>query len=289
MVTLVIFDHWMGRPDVWSWPGVIIGLVTTAACVISAGELVDMWRRGGSNNLPMVATMIGTALMALSSCMPMFFPREPGTCPLGMFGGAVAGFAGALVLIALFVLATNSASSKDRTDGIARAILAVAYLFPLIAFLPPHRLLHGHNGSGLCALLLILTTVKMSDACAYFFGKLLGRTRLAPRLSPNKTVEGGFGGLIGAVIGALIVFWAIAPWVAGPQFSQSPVWIVGYALVVAVAGLIGDLFESLLKRDAACKDSSAWLPGLGGVLDVVDSIIFAAPASWLYWVATGAI
>jgi phosphatidate cytidylyltransferase len=237
----------------------------------------------------MTPTLIGVAAMAIGSCMPMFFPRDPGTCPLGMFGGAASGLVAAVVLLAVVGLMEHRASSGARTDGIARGVLAAAYMFPLIAFLAPHRLLHDHNGSGLCALILILATSKMSDAWAYGFGKLLGRTKMAPLLSPNKTIEGGLGGLLGGVVGALIVFWLVAPYVAGTDFSQGFLWIVGYGVIVSLAGVAGDLFESLLKRDSGCKDSSGWFPGLGGILDIVDSIVFAAPASWLYWVVTGAI
>ncbi len=290
MIALVTLDHWLGRPSVFGRPGIIISLVTIFACVVAAGELVDMWRRGGAASAGMVPTLLGVIVMASGSCLPMFFFGQfQAGWPLGMFGGSAVGITAALVIIAVTGLLENQTGSGARTDGIARGMLAAAYMYPLVAFLAPHRLLHDHNGSGLCALLLILATTKMSDACAFAFGKTLGRTRMAPRLSPNKTVEGGVGGMLGGVGGAMIVFWCVAPSVAGPGFGQSVWWIVGYGIVVSLAGVAGDLFESLLKRDSGCKDSSAWLPGLGGVMDIVDSLVFAAPVSWLYWLVTGAL
>lgn len=289
MVTLVCIDHWLGRPAVLGLPGLVISLITSLACILAAAELVDLWRKGGAAPVSSAAVTAAMALLSFCSCIPMVAPglAEAG---LGLSGGAAVGMAGAIILIALWTLAVthDPVGSHARTEGVARAILAVAYLFPLIASLAPHRLLQGHNGSGLCALLLILVTVKMSDAWAYGFGKTLGRTPMAPRLSPNKTVEGGLGGILGALFGTLIVFWLISPYVAGERFQQSFAWMAGYALTVALAGMAGDLFESLLKRDAGCKDSSRWFPGLGGILDVVDSLVFAAPASCLYWSLTGA-
>lgn len=289
MVTLVCIDHWLGRPGVWNRPGLLVSGITSLACIVAAGELVELWRKGGGPRLPVLPTLLATGWMSLCSCLPMLWP-ESTPAVSGMFGGAVIGLAGAMTGIAVWYLNLqgNLDGNQSRTDLVARSMLILLYLFPLITFLAPHRLLQGHNGSGLCSLLLILVAVKMSDAWAYGFGKSMGRTRLAPRLSPNKTVEGAIGGLLGAMFGALIVFWIIAPRVAGDGFGQSLLWMAGYALTVSVAGLAGDLFESMLKRDANCKDSSAWFPGLGGLLDVLDSLVFAAPASWIYWVLTGA-
>lgn len=289
MVTLFVIDHWLGRPGVWGAPGLVIGLVTSLACVVSAGELVSLWQRGGSSTVRLPATLAGVVCVSIGACWPLVRPLFRGLPPdqLGLFGGTACGLFVALTVLALLTMRENG-SGAARTDGLARGALAVLWLALLVGMHAPHRLLHGHNGSGVCAVLAILVTVKMSDAWAYFFGKAWGKTRMAPELSPNKTVEGGLGGVLGAVFGAGIVFWIIAPHVAGERFAQSIAWVVGYGVTLALAGMIGDLFESLLKRDSGCKDSSAWLPGLGGVMDIMDSIAFAAPASWLYWVLTGA-
>jgi phosphatidate cytidylyltransferase len=289
MVSLVVLDHWLGRPTVWGAPGLVISLVTALACVVAGGELVQLWQRGGCPSVRLPATLAGVICMSVGACWPVLRPLFPGLPAdgLGLFGGTVCGLFVALVVLALLTM-RETGSGAARTDGLARSALAVCWLLLLVGFLAPHRLLHEHNGSGACAVLAILVTVKMSDAWAYFFGKLWGRTKMAPELSPNKTVEGGLGSVLGAVFGALIVFWLVAPYVAGDRFAQSFAWIIGYGVTLAVAGMIGDLFESMLKRDSGCKDSSAWFPGLGGVMDIIDSIAFAAPASWLYWVLTGA-
>jgi phosphatidate cytidylyltransferase len=108
---------------------------------------------------------------------------------------------------------------------------------------------------------------------------------MSPVLSPKKTIEGAVGGIAAACLGAWICRAWIVPNLVGASQSRGTVlgWMV-YALVLAVAGMLGDLAESLLKRDAQRKDSSSWLPGLGGVLDVLDSLVFAAAPAYACWV-----
>ena len=120
-------------------------------------------------------------------------------------------------------------------------------------------------------LLVFLVSVWANDSAAYFVGRSLGRHKIAPVLSPNKTVEGSIGGLVGgAAVGALGLLW-----------SGEWAWPVLLALVVALgAAQAGDLVESLLKRAVGRKDSGTLLPGHGGALDRLDAIILAAPVFW---------
>jgi phosphatidate cytidylyltransferase len=121
--------------------------------------------------------------------------------------------------------------------------------------------------------------VKCGDIGAYAVGRLFGRTKLAPVLSPGKTIEGSLGGLAFACAAAYFTFWAMAD-------STPKRWgWLAYGLLVGTAGMLGDLAESLLKRDAGRKDSSTWMPGFGGVLDILDSVLLAAPVAYLCWVA----
>lgn len=133
------------------------------------------------------------------------------------------------------------------------------------------------------AIVLIITTTKLSDAAAYFVGKSIGSRKVAPKLSPNKTIEGAFGAIAGGIAGAAIVVFLVAPLLIGISVPKPWWWFLVYGLAVTLAGMLGDLAESLLKRDAQIKDSSSWLPGLGGVLDVIDSLVFAAPISFVVW------
>ncbi len=124
-------------------------------------------------------------------------------------------------------------------------------------------------------LLYVLGLVAIADSFAYFSGKLYGRRKLAPDISPGKTREGVIGGLLGVVLFAIIVAYAI---------ELSPVqarYVVLLSVLVGVVSVAGDLFESLLKREAGVKDSGMILPGHGGILDRFDSHIAAAPVFFL--------
>jgi phosphatidate cytidylyltransferase len=114
-----------------------------------------------------------------------------------------------------------------------------------------------------------------SDTAQYYTGRALGRRKLAPRVSPGKTIEGAAGGLVAAVaIGAALSSWGL-PGVAWPGAALG-------ALLLALFGIAGDLFESLLKRSAGVKDSSALIPGHGGVLDRIDAYLFTFPMFYLF-------
>ncbi len=131
-------------------------------------------------------------------------------------------------------------------------------------------------GTVLVLLPLLLTWA--SDTGAYFFGRLFGRRKLIPSVSPGKTVEGAIGGLVLAVV----VCWAYVRWVLVPfgHLGLAPAGILVFGVLVSVAAQIGDLAESLLKREAGVKDSSGIIPGHGGILDRFDSLLFVLPVSY---------
>jgi phosphatidate cytidylyltransferase len=120
------------------------------------------------------------------------------------------------------------------------------------------------------ALFLLLLTVMVSDTAQYYSGRAFGRRLLAPAISPKKTIEGAVGGV---VFGTALLTIAGSWWL--PTIPAALRALVGAAIVVL--GIVGDLFESMLKRSAGVKDSSALIPGHGGVLDRIDALLFAAP------------
>jgi phosphatidate cytidylyltransferase len=138
---------------------------------------------------------------------------------------------------------------------------------------------------GLLAVISVIFVVKSSDAGAYFTGRTLGRQKLAPRISPGKTIIGAIGGSLMAIVAAWLFHGWIAPKLA-PNSNPLPIWrLAGYGLGLALVGILGDLSVSMFKRDAGKKDSAAWLPGLGGVLDIIDSLVWATPVAYLFWAA----
>jgi phosphatidate cytidylyltransferase len=191
--------------------------------------------------------------------------------------------------VAIMMAAFLSQSFQFRRPGqtmatIAGTVLAVAYVGLLGSFMIQMRWFEGPY-HGLIPLAALVATAKGSDVGAYTMGRLAGRNKLWPRLSPNKTIEGAIGGLAFGVLASLIVT-AVAKYLL-----QAPCldWLgsIGFGLVVAPAAQLGDLMESMIKRDCAVKDASTAVPGFGGVLDVLDSLLFAAPVAYGFWVWFG--
>lgn len=245
----------------------------------------------------------GTWMVVLAGCAPLAWPlvgREyPPDCPLGRAGWPLAAMFASLVVVVVTEMRAYHQPGQALIR-VALGVFAITYLGLLASYLAQLRLLLDHRW-GLAALLSLLFVVKMSDIGAYSVGRLLGRQKVFPRLSPGKTVEGCVGGLLAAVVAA----WVFAAWLlpllvegtsaaGGTRAAEVPtlaagglpagqsVWAwLGYGLLLGVFGMAGDLTVSLLKRDVGRKDSGRWLPGLGGALDVLDSVLLAAPTAFL--------
>jgi len=145
-----------------------------------------------------------------------------------------------------------------------------------------HVILYLHTGPGRKALLFLLLCVWACDSAAYYTGSALGRRKLAPELSPNKTVAGAVGGTIGGAGAAFILrTFGLVSW---PVLS-----VLGAGLFLAVLAQIGDLAESMIKRDAGVKDSGSVIPGHGGILDRVDALLFAAPVFYYILLFSGGL
>ena len=175
----------------------------------------------------------------------------------------------ALLLIALNVLLS------DRVGTPILADTAAAVLAPVYIGLPLGALVGVHAIAGREAVLLLIATVAVSDTAQYYSGRTFGRTPLAPRRSPKKTREGAVGGFIVAPI-----FLTVAGGYWLP--NAPPVWLAVLGVGIVIAGIIGDLFESMLKRAADMKDSGTLIPGHGGVLDRIDALLFAAPVFYFF-------
>jgi phosphatidate cytidylyltransferase len=167
---------------------------------------------------------------------------------------------------------------------IAGTILAVAYVGLLASFTIQMRWFEGPH-QGILALVFLFATAKGADTGAYTLGRLAGRHKLWPKLSPHKTVEGAVGGLVFGVVAALIVT-AISRYLLDLPTLEWPVAVV-YGLVVGAVAELGDLMESMIKRDCERKDASTTVPGFGGVLDVIDSLMFAGPVAYALWLYVG--
>ncbi len=158
---------------------------------------------------------------------------------------------------------------------VAQELSLVLTAFMYSPFLMSHMLMIRLLPDGISWLLLIMLIVMSNDTAAYYTGSMFGKHRLYESVSPKKSIEGSLGGLAGGLAGALL-----AKFTFFPQLGLADAIVT--ALVVGVIGQLGDLFESLLKRSFGVKDSGNIFPGHGGVLDRMDSLLFAAPVTYYY-------
>src|SRR5215217_4754007 len=228
---------------------IVIGKWTILAVLllVIAGAAFELSR--ALEPLPFLAAF-GAGALPLLLCIPY---QET-----GVLAGAVTGLPWALVWLA--------ARPETRT---LRAVLAVVLMSLWVGAPLAHLVLFPRSRYGVVLILIAVVGPWISDSGAYFAGRFFGRHPMIPSLSPNKTVEGGVGGLL---ITMLIV---------GPISYQLLDFTVAKALIlgagVSVSSQCGDLFESSLKRILDVKDLGNFLPGHGGILDRVDSLIFTAP------------
>lgn len=166
-----------------------------------------------------------------------------------------------------------------RREGLAEVFPAsAAGVFGLLYIAVPFALVLELRAAeqGPRVVLYLLLLVWVGDTAAYFAGRAFGRHKLAPMVSPGKTIEGTTASLVVSVAAG---FWLFRRWFG--EFGEAHAFLL--PVVVNITGQFGDLAESALKRSAGVKDSSALLPGHGGVLDRVDALLFAVPALWYYW------
>lgn len=191
----------------------------------------------------------------------------------------------AVVMLTFVVQSAQFETPGNTMAAISGTVLAVAYVGLLGSFLIQMRWLDGPY-HGLVPLAYLFTSAKGADTGAYTLGRIAGRHKLWPRLSPNKTVEGAIGGLLFAVAGALLTGLIARYVLKAPCLSWRGA--IAYGLVVGAASQLGDLMESMIKRDCSRKDASTAVPGFGGVLDVLDSLLFAGPVAFGFWLWVGA-
>jgi phosphatidate cytidylyltransferase len=182
-----------------------------------------------------------------------------------------------LVLMALLIVAGAVSVARGRPAPGALADVAATVFAPIYLGLPLGALAAVRGDrlrDGRAAVLLLLAVIVVSDSAQYYTGRAFGRRPLSPAISPKKTVEGAIGG---------VVFGIFAMVGGGHYVFGSPWWLLALlGATISLLGIVGDLFESLLKRSAGVKDSSNLIPGHGGVLDRIDSWLFAAPVYYVF-------
>jgi phosphatidate cytidylyltransferase len=176
-----------------------------------------------------------------------------------------------MALLFLTVMQFKRRQNSGAIVGISTTLFGILYVSWFFSFLV--KISQLENGMGLLGSLLIIT--KLGDVGAYLIGSRFGRHPLIPRISPNKSIEGAAGGVLFSILGAYA-----CRTVGMIQFDYRQIFFIG--LMVSVVGQLGDLSESLMKRDCEVKDSAGVIPGFGGVLDLIDSLLFTAPVFYFY-------
>jgi phosphatidate cytidylyltransferase len=248
--------------------------------VLASSEILGLLVRGDRQPIPWLV-YAGNFLIVAANGIPAFGPSRWINSSLERLGWPLAALA--ISVLAAFIGEIKRYREPGRAaNNLAATIFSFSYVGLLLTFVV--QIAFGLHG--LLALLSLIVVVKMGDTGAYSVGSLIGRHKMTSHLSPGKTWEGAAGALVFAVVGSWGVFEVLRPRLMSGEITSPAVWQwVGYGLIVGIAGMVGDLAESLLKRDSGQKNSSGWMPGLGGVLDVLDSILFAAPVAYLCWAA----
>jgi len=283
LLTIVYFDQvtargWPART--WSFPpGTLMAIALAGIVPFSVGEMRNLLANQKiviSKRVCVTAALLCLLWPWMQLLSELLLENPQGAHPLAIqiarwIHSVHPEYLISSVLGLAFVGALLMFSRNQKIEGAMASaggsLLTIIYLGVLPSFFLPIRLSHS---SGMIVSILLM--VKGADIGAYSFGKKFGKHKLIPWLSPKKTWEGFFGGLfLSAIIGVLL-----------GHFATGYFWWQGLAagIILGAVGQVGDLLESLLKRDAGVKDSGA-VPGFGGVLDMIDSPLLAAPAA--YW------
>ena len=229
----------------------LFAIFAWSAILLAGRELTKAYRAGGID-LPDNAISIAITLLLAAAWF-------------GRVSGLAVAIAIAIPCVLVYMLL------RDPKDFVRKSTAAAFAIFYL-AFLGGFILLLAHDKDGLARIFTLVVLVSCNDTFAYLFGVLIGKHPLAPQISPKKTWEGLVGSIIATTIGSALVF----------QYALGHTWWIGagIGLVAVVTATCGDLIESAVKRDLSIKDMGTILPGHGGILDRIDSVLFTGPAVW---------
>jgi phosphatidate cytidylyltransferase len=282
LIGLLWLDEWLDRqpcPQGWKWlcsddsgtfpaaiPLFFFGLVIVSIAARELGRIFHANGVAASRRWMSIAAIAGLAVSA--------------GLPHDLTSGhtvAIVSTCGALVLIGSLLWHIRGKNLRGATAATGASMFAFVYLGLMFGFLLAIRKEHSA-----WLLLAIVAITKACDTAAYFTGKSIGRHKLILWISPGKTWEGLIGGVVGAAAVAVLCSWLLFKFAdpSGPLASTTWWKAAAFGALLALAGQAGDLLASVLKRDAGLKDSGR-IPGFGGILDLIDSLLLVAPIA--YW------
>ncbi|HLO40631.1 MAG TPA: phosphatidate cytidylyltransferase [Phycisphaerales bacterium] len=277
VLVLCTLDQWLDRlptPAGLAWllggptlpPGIVVAVICNLLAFGGAYELAEMLRKKGvlaSSRLAGVSALLGMLAMTTALVPTMRDLTAPAMAS-----------AAALSLVLAQIVYSRGQTVAGAITSSAGTVLGVIYLGFMLGCLLLIRAEHS-----VWVMMWALLTTKSSDIGAYFTGRAMGRNKLILWLSPGKTWEGLVGGTLFAGLVGIGGLWLIDRWT---DVAVPPLWTGFIAgMLFSLVGQLGDLGESLYKRDAGMKDSGQSLPGFGGLLDVLDSLILVSPVA--YW------
>ena len=253
--------------------GWVLTLLIAAIAAVAAWECCSLADGSGAHTFRWLGVPAAVAIVVLARGQP------------GLASWAGQAFVAVLLLGTLSLIAAVMIGKVEKAlFSVSATVFSALYTGGTLAFvilirsLPEtHGELSSHPIEGFLLVLLPLLVTWAGDTAAYFVGKKLGRRRLAPRTSPGKTVEGGIAGLAGSLLTGLCLGFFLDDYA---NFPITPAAGAVIGLCLGVAGQLGDLAESRLKREAGVKDSGRLLAGHGGVLDRFDALFFAVPLAY---------
>jgi len=271
---LFYLDHWIGR----SAP------VLLAVCVFlalrAAYEMTELLKTRSFNpSFRLVA--IGSVVIVVCTWLKPLGIGETRIVNLSYLGPTMLAFS--MVVMALFLISALRFREPGKSmESLSAEILIVVYVGVFLSMTAQLRWVAGPD-AGYLVLGSLLIATKGGDIGAYALGKSLGHKKLNPILSPGKT----WWGVRGALVTSALFSWlwlTFAPPLFNPEWDACH-WALSilYGLVIGIVGMTGDLCESLIKRDVGKKDSAALMPGFGGILDILDSVLYTGPAAYLFW------
>ena len=247
----------------WSFPAGMIGSLLIAA---AAHEFYVMSRGAGASPftlLGVIATVLAFNLPWVQMQFPLLMAVMGPWCHVGLLA--------ALAIVAFIGVGLRfGKSTPNAVADVAVTIFGAFYVGVLASYVVS---IHSVFNFGPKLVLFFVAVSKAADIGGYLTGKLIGRHKLSPTISPNKTIEGSAGGMVLSLIVAFLLT-PLLPW------ALSLPWTIAFAVLVNVASQFGDLAESMLKRGCGVKDSAVILPKVCGALDLIDSILISAPVAF---------
>lgn len=243
----------------------------SAVAVLTLREFYQMVHRMGLDPFDKFGMTLGALVMLAPYYAPRLLPNAPELAAPGSI------LAAAVVVFALRILGERQ--PHNRVETLAWSLFGVLYVPFMLSFLVRIAVIPGPDAkTGLLLMIWLIAVSKFCDVGALLSGLALGRTKMAPEISPKKTWEGAIGGvLISAGVGAALAHF-LARYYPG---NFTPLMAALIALPVAALAIVSDLIESVIKRRADTKDAGKTIPGIGGIFDLSDSLILTAPVGYI--------